>query len=95
MLKLQVQSAQRGDVPPAQALAEIGQTVDSATRLANQMLTLAKVEHLRQQANTELTELTDWAATLREVALDLAPLIAEADLDFELAALPAPVRADA
>ena len=95
MLKLQVQSAQRGDVPPAQALAEIGQTVDSATRLANQMLTLAKVEHLRQQASTELTELTDWAATVREVALDLAPLIAEADLDFELAALPAPVRADA
>ena len=72
--------------------------MDSATRLANQMLTLAKVEHLRQQASTELTELTeltDWAATLREVALDLAPLIAEADLDFELATLPAPVRADA
>ena len=95
VLKVQVQSAQRGDLPPAQALAEIGQTVDSATRLANQMLALAKVEQLRQQANTELTELTDWAATVREVALDLAPLIAEAGLDFELATVPAPVRAHA
>jgi len=101
VLKVQVQSAQRGDLPPAQALAEIGQTVDSATRLANQMLALAKVEQLRQQANTELTKLTeltsltDWAVTVREVALDLAPLIAEAGLDFELTTAPAPVRAHA
>ena len=107
VLKVQVQSALRGDLPPAQALAEIGQTVDSATRLANQMLALAKVEQLRQQANTklikltkptpltELTEVTDWAASVREVALDLAPLIAEAELDFELTTVPAPVRGHA
>ena len=92
VLKVQVQSAQRGDLPPAQALAEIGQTVDSATRLANQMLALAKVEQLRQQADTVVT---DWADTVREVALDLAPLIADAGLDFELVTVPAPVRGHA
>ena len=49
VLKTQVQSAQRGDVAPAQALEEIGATVDRATELANQMLALAKVEQLRQR----------------------------------------------
>ena len=92
VLKAQVQSAQRGDLPPDQALAEIGQTVDGATRLANQMLALAKVEQLRQQADTPLT---DWADTVREVALDLAPLIADAGLDFELDTVPARVAGHA
>jgi two-component system, OmpR family, sensor histidine kinase TctE len=90
VLKTQVQSAQRGDVTPAQALQEIGATVDGATRLANQMLALAKLEQIRQQGELALV---DWAATVREVALDLAPLIAAAGLDFELDVQPAPVRA--
>ena len=88
VLKVQVQSAQRGDLPPQQALAEIGHTVDGATRLANQMLALAKVEQLRQQGDAPVL---DWADTVREVALDLAPLIADAGLDFELDTQPAPV----
>jgi two-component system sensor histidine kinase TctE len=92
VLKVQVQSAQRGDLPPQQALAEIGHTVDSATRLANQMLALAKVEQLRQQGDAPVL---DWAGTVREVALDLAPLIAEAGLDFALDTQPAPVRGHA
>ncbi len=90
VLKVQVQSAQRGDLPPQQALAEIAHTVDGATRLANQMLALAKVEQLRQQGEVPVV---DWAHTVREVALDLAPLIADAGLDFELDTAPAPVRA--
>jgi len=90
VLKVQVQSAQRGDTPPAQALAEIGQTVDGATRLANQMLALAKVEQLRQEGDAPVV---DWATTVREVALDLAPLVADGGLDFELDTVPAPVRA--
>lgn len=81
VLKVQVQSAQRGDLPPQQALAEIAHTVDSATRLANQMLALAKVEQLRQQGSAPVV---NWADAVREVALDLAPLIADAGLDFEL-----------
>ncbi len=90
VLKTQVQSAQRGDVEPAQALTEIGHTVARATELANQMLALAKVEQLRQQGDTTVV---DWAQTTRAVALDLAPLIAERRLDFSLDAETAPVRA--
>ena len=92
VLKVQVQSAQRGDLLPQQALTEIAHTVDSATRLANQMLALAKVEQLRQQGDAPVL---DWADTVREVALDLAPLIADAGLDFELATVRAPVHGHA
>ena len=92
VLKVQVQSALRGDVAAEQALAEIGHTVDGATRLANQMLALAKVEQLRQEVDMPVT---DWATVVREVALDLAPLIAEAGLDFDLALAPVTVRAHA
>ena len=88
-LKTQVQSAQRGDVPPEQALHEIGQTIEGAISLANQMLKLAKVEQMRQQA----AEVTDWAVALQAVALDLAPLIAQARLDFEIVLQPTPVLA--
>jgi len=84
VLKVQVQSARQGDMPAATALQEIEATVDRATLLANQMLSLAKVEQLRQQPQTG--KLTAWDAIVREVALDLAPLIADKLLDFELQA---------
>lgn len=84
VLKIQVQSAQRGDVPPAQALVEIGATVERATQLANQMLALAKVEQWRQQADPAPP--CAWDPIVRELALDLSPLIAEKDIDFELQA---------
>jgi two-component system sensor histidine kinase TctE len=90
VLKAQVQSARRGDVEPLQALGEIDTTVDRATELANQMLALAKVEQLRQQGDPPMV---DWEGVLRAVALDLAPLIADRQLDFELHAVPTPVRA--
>lgn len=90
VLKTQVQSALRGDVEPRQALQEIGGTVERATALANQMLSLAKVEQLRQQADAPVTDL---ATVVRRIALELSPLVAEKDLDFELAVVPSPVRA--
>jgi two-component system sensor histidine kinase TctE len=43
VLKVQVQSALRGDLASTDALQEIQQTIDRATVLANQMLSLAKV----------------------------------------------------
>ena len=79
VLETQVQSALRGDLPPTQALREIGDTVDRATQLANQMLALAKVEQLRQQGEVPVTRLD---TVLREMALELSPLIAQGDLDF-------------
>lgn len=90
VLKTQVQSAQRGDVEPAQALSEIGATVERATTLANQMLSLAKVEQLRQQPGAEVS---DFAQVARNIALELAPLIADKDIDFEIDTVPAPVQA--
>ena len=86
VLKVQVQSALRGDVDARQALLEIRDTVDRATVLANQMLALAKVEQLRQQAASTTV---DWAVVLREVALDVSPLIATKDLDFVITTAPA------
>lgn len=90
VLKAQVQSARRGDVEPATALAEIDQTVARATELASQMLALAKVEQLRQQGGEPAV--LDWGEVARGVALDLSALIAEAGLDFEIAVARAPVR---
>ncbi|SEA12651.1 sensor histidine kinase [Variovorax sp. YR216] len=88
VLKAQVQSARRGDVPADQALQEISQTVERATTLANQMLSLAKVEQLRQQPESVTLDL---AECVRDIALDVSPLVADKALDFELSAAPAPV----
>ncbi|MDP2006025.1 MAG: sensor histidine kinase N-terminal domain-containing protein [Rubrivivax sp.] len=90
VLKTQVQSARRGDVAPALALQEIAHTVDGATELANQMLALAKVEQLRHQGDAPVS---DWAALVRAVALDVSALIADAGVDFELHTEPVSVRA--
>jgi len=91
VLKAQVQSARRGDVAPEQALREINQTVERATTLANQMLSLAKVEQLRQQPESVPLKLGE---VVRQIALDLSPLIADKALDFELAVdQPVTVRA--
>ena len=89
VLKTQVQSALRGDVEPRQALLEISDTVERATVLANQMLSLAKVEQLRQQPDASVT---DFAEVVRSVALELSPLIADKDLDFDITTMPAPVQ---
>lgn len=90
VLKTQLQSARRGDLPPAQAFEELAHTVDGATTLANQMLALAKVEQLRGQGDAGVV---DWAGIVRAVALDLAPLAAGRDLALEVEAVPASVRA--
>jgi two-component system, OmpR family, sensor histidine kinase TctE len=81
VLKTQVQSALRGDVAPLVALQEIKHTVERATYLANQMLALSKVEQLRQQADASVL---NWTVSLRDVTLDISPLIAEKNLDFEI-----------
>jgi len=82
VLKAQVQSARRGDVAPEQAFSEISQTVERATTLANQMLSLAKVEQLRQQPESAVLDLGEGG---RHIALDLSPPVADKALDFELA----------
>ena len=90
VLKVQVQSALRGDQAPQEALLGIEATVNRATQLTNQMLTFAKVEQLRQQRSFEPL---DWAGSLGALVLEMSPLIAEKDLDFELDASECPVHA--
>jgi two-component system, OmpR family, sensor histidine kinase TctE len=90
VLKIQTQSALRGDAPASQALQEIGQTVDRATELANQMLSLAKVEQLRLQADVQPLE---WSAIVREIALEMAALIVDKDIEFDIHTEPARVLA--
>jgi two-component system sensor histidine kinase TctE len=90
VLKVQVQSALRGDVPAQEALQEMQVTVDRATVLANQMLSLAKVEQVRQLQDFATL---DWAEVVRAVALDVSPLIAQKDIDFEIESQPCQVHA--
>ena len=90
VLKVQVQSALRGDLNAHEALVEINQTVDRATVLANQMLALAKVDQLRHQTDWQVFDL---AQLVRNVALDLSPLIAQKNIDFEIETISAKVRA--
>ena len=83
VLKAQVQNAQRGDVPPALAFAELAESVDRATRVANQMLALAKVAQLDAEPS-EGAGVTDLRAMASELAVECSPLIADKELDFAL-----------
>jgi two-component system, OmpR family, sensor histidine kinase TctE len=81
VLKTQLQSGLRGDAPPELALQEMRATVERATTLANQLLSLAKVEQLRGRAMQQVCDLTMLA---RETSIDLSPLISTKNLDFSL-----------
>ena len=78
VLKVQAQSGLRGDVPPDLALREIESTVDDAVELANQMLHLARAEQLRHRALP--AEAMDASQVIRQLLLDLAPLMADREV---------------
>ena len=82
VLKIQLQSARNGDLP-AQQVADLEKTVDRATNLTNQLLSLAKVEQMRQRAIRQPLDLADAA---REAALELSPLITAKRLSFDFRA---------
>ena len=81
VLKTQVQSGLRGDVPAQDVMREMEATVDRAVQLANQMLMLAKIEQQRSLGPHERCHLDKLA---RAAVLELSPLIAEKNLDFEI-----------
>lgn len=89
VLKTQLQSGLRGDAPPQVIIEEMRGTVERASNLANQLLSLAKVAQLRGHGAFETCDLTMLA---RETAVDLSPLIADKNLDFELDAQKAQVQ---
>ena len=81
VLQTQLQSGLSGDIEPELALVEMRSTVERATKLANQLLSLARIEQLRGKPTRERCDLAEVA---RDVAIDLSPLISGKDLDFEL-----------
>lgn len=89
VLKTQLQSGMRGDAPPDVVLREMTGTVDRATNVANQLLSLAKVE---QQRGKGVREPCDLSSIARDVAIDLSPLISGKNLDFELKSVDACIQ---
>lgn len=85
VLKAQVQSGLCGDAPAEQVIREISTTVDRATNLANQLLSLAKVEQMRGKGEKERCDLSTIA---QDAAIDLSPLISEKNIDFSLKPCP-------
>lgn len=92
VLKTQLQSGLRGDAPADEVLREISDTVERTITLANQMLLLAKIEQRRSQGLSDRCHLGNLA---REAALELSPLIAEKNLDFEIGGDESQIRGDA
>ncbi|TAG50007.1 MAG: sensor histidine kinase [Betaproteobacteria bacterium] len=83
VLKVQVQNAREGHGSPAAALAELDQSVDRATRVANQMLSLAKVAQLDEQG-VDSQSPVNLIEIAREIAVECSPLISQKRLDFAL-----------
>ena len=82
-LKAQVQNAQRGHVSPDVAFVELADSVDRATRVANQMLALANVAQL-DAAPPQASEITNLHRMALDLAVECSPLIADKELDFAL-----------
>ena len=87
-----MQSGLHGDVPATEVIAAMSETVERTISLANHMLLLAKIEQSRMQAITEPCPL---GALAREAALELSPLIAQKNLDFEINEDPAEIPGNA
>ncbi|MBD9391416.1 HAMP domain-containing sensor histidine kinase [Acidovorax sp. ACV01] len=81
VLRTQLQSAISGDMLVADALHQMLHTVDRASGLANQLLSLSKVEQLKRMGELPSVDLN---AIAREAVMELAPLIAAKRLDFAL-----------
>ena len=81
VLRTQLQSAIAGDLQPAAALPQMLHTVDRATGLVNQLLSLTKLEQLARRGGLAAI---DVRAVARDAVLELSPLIAAKRIDFSL-----------
>jgi two-component system, OmpR family, sensor histidine kinase TctE len=86
VLKVQVQNARQGLVEPYQALTEIEDSVNRATRVANQMLALAKVAELGDDTTDASSNYmaSDLVTVCRDIAVECSPLLSAKRLDFSL-----------
>ena len=83
VLKAQIQSGLRGDAPALTVLGEIAVTADRAVNVADKMLSLAKVEQLRDRGRQEPCDI---ALIAQDVAIELSPLISGKNIDFSMEA---------
>ncbi len=85
VLKVQVQNARRGLKSAPDALHEINDSVDRATRVANQMLSLAKVTQAGDLYVDDAGFVScDLLIVARDVVVECSPLISAKNLDFAL-----------
>lgn len=92
VLRTQLQSAIDGTVAPSEVLPQMLHTVDRATGLANQLLSLTKLEQLKRSGGLQATDIR---ACARDAVMELSPLIAAKRLDFALDGPALDVPADA
>ncbi|MDB5950449.1 MAG: sensor histidine kinase [Massilia sp.] len=85
VLKTQAQLALRENDPHAmhEIVKSIAQTTDSAVHLANQLLTLARIEHGVEAASMTSVSLIE---IVRHVGLEMAPAAVQKNIDFSLEA---------
>ena len=91
VLRTQLQGLTAGQLDVKDTLAKMLHTVERATGLANQLLSMAKVEQLTRQGQWQLVDLE---VVAREVVLEFGPLLARKRLDFSLESCPLQVRSD-
>lgn len=91
VLRTQLQGLTAGQLDVKETLAKMLQTVERTTGLANQLLSLAKVEQLARQGQWQPVDLE---VVAREVVLEFGPLLARKRLDFSLDSCSLWVRSD-
>jgi two-component system sensor histidine kinase TctE len=81
VLRTQLQSALASEGDPRPVLSDMVHTVDRATGLANQLLSLTRIEQLKRTGRLETVAI---AAAVREAVVELSPLVGQKRLDFAL-----------
>jgi two-component system, OmpR family, sensor histidine kinase TctE len=82
VLRTQLQSALQREGDLKTNLAEMIHTVDRAAGLANQLLSVSKLEQLKREGRLEQVALTP---AVRDAVVELSPLISRKRLEFSLA----------
>ena len=92
VLRTQLQAAMAGDSAPEDVLPQMLHTVDRAAGLANQLLSLTKLEQLKRQGELKPMAVRPVAI---EAVYEISPLIAAKRIDFSLDDADFTVPADA
>lgn len=92
VLRTQLQAAMAGDSTPEDVLPQMLHTVDRAAGLANQLLSLTKLEQLKRQGELKPIAVRPVAS---EAVYEISPLIAAKRIDFTLDDADFTVPADA